>query len=68
MRTHTGERPYNYRICNKLLSRAGGLKTHIRTHTEDEPLSCEICNKLFLLAKGMKSTQELTLKNDFFVT
>ena len=67
MRTRTGEQPHNYRICNKLLSRLGGLKTHMRTHTEDQLLSCEICHKLFFLAKSMKSTQEPTLKNDLFV-
>ncbi|CAB3399982.1 unnamed protein product [Caenorhabditis bovis] len=47
IRIHTGQKPFQCRICMRAFSRSDHLTTHVRTHTGEKPFSCEICGRKF---------------------
>ncbi|CDH93138.1 C2H2-type domain-containing protein [Caenorhabditis elegans] len=47
IRIHTGQKPFQCRICMRRFSRSDHLTTHVRTHTGEKPYSCDICGKKF---------------------
>lgn len=47
IRIHTGQKPFQCRICMRSFSRSDHLTTHIRTHTGEKPFSCEQCGRKF---------------------
>ena len=47
MRTHTGEKPYKCKLCQKLFAEGCKLKIHMRTHTGEKPYKCQLCAKSF---------------------
>ena len=40
MRIHSGEKPYQCKVCNKLFNQSQNLKYHMRIHTGDKPYPC----------------------------
>ncbi|KAM7397419.1 hypothetical protein PAMA_005627 [Pampus argenteus] len=47
MRVHTGQKPFQCRICMRSFSRSDHLTTHIRTHTGEKPFACAECGRKF---------------------
>ncbi|XP_020517039.1 early growth response protein 1-like [Labrus bergylta] len=47
VRVHTGQKPFQCRICMRSFSRSDHLTTHIRTHTGEKPFSCGECGRKF---------------------
>lgn len=47
VRVHTGQRPFQCRICMRSFSRSDHLTTHIRTHTGEKPFACAECGRKF---------------------
>uniref|UniRef100_A0A8C9PD19 Uncharacterized protein n=1 Tax=Spermophilus dauricus TaxID=99837 RepID=A0A8C9PD19_SPEDA len=49
VRSHTGERPYEYNQCGKafIFHRKSQLTIHQRTHTGEKPYLCSECGKAF---------------------
>uniref|UniRef100_A0A7E4W0H6 Zinc finger protein n=1 Tax=Panagrellus redivivus TaxID=6233 RepID=A0A7E4W0H6_PANRE len=47
IRIHTGQKPFQCRICLRAFSRSDHLTTHVRTHTGEKPFSCEFCGRKF---------------------
>uniref|UniRef100_A0A1I8BYT0 C2H2-type domain-containing protein n=1 Tax=Meloidogyne hapla TaxID=6305 RepID=A0A1I8BYT0_MELHA len=47
IRIHTGQKPFQCKICMRAFSRSDHLTTHVRTHTGEKPFCCEICGRKF---------------------
>ena len=62
MRIHTGQKPFQCRICMRSFSRSDHLTTHIRTHTGEKPFSCDICGRKFARSDEKKRHAKVHLK------
>ena len=49
MRTHTGEKPYKCKFCDKAFSESNVLVKHIRTHVGKNIYECKECPASFRL-------------------
>ena len=47
MRTHTGEKTFKYKFCEKSFSNKGNLTIHVRTHTGEKPFKCNLSENSF---------------------
>ena len=45
--THTGEKPYECKICERAFSRRDSLADDKRVHTGEKPYECTVCKKAF---------------------
>lgn len=62
IRIHTGQKPFQCRICMRSFSRSDHLTTHIRTHTGEKPFSCDICGRKFARSDEKKRHAKVHLK------
>ncbi|KAH9369565.1 hypothetical protein HPB48_019647 [Haemaphysalis longicornis] len=45
--SHSKERPYACRVCEKRFNAASTLYAHMKIHTGERPYTCNICNRSF---------------------
>lgn len=62
IRIHTGQKPFQCRICLRAFSRSDHLTTHIRTHTGEKPFSCDVCNRRFARSDEKKRHSKVHAK------
>lgn len=62
IRIHTGQKPFQCRICMRSFSRSDHLTTHIRTHTGEKPFSCDLCGRKFARSDEKKRHAKVHMK------
>ncbi|QQP50827.1 Uncharacterized protein FKW44_011964, partial [Caligus rogercresseyi] len=62
IRIHTGQKPFQCRICMRTFSRSDHLTTHIRTHTGEKPFTCDICGRKFARSDEKKRHSKVHAK------
>lgn len=62
IRIHTGQKPFQCRICMRSFSRSDHLTTHIRTHTGEKPFTCDTCGRKFARSDEKKRHAKVHLK------
>lgn len=62
IRIHTGQKPFQCRICMRSFSRSDHLTTHVRTHTGEKPFSCDLCGRKFARSDEKKRHAKVHLK------
>jgi hypothetical protein len=62
IRIHTGQKPFQCRICMRSFSRSDHLTTHIRTHTGEKPFCCDQCGRKFARSDEKKRHAKVHLK------
>ncbi|XP_073345320.1 uncharacterized protein [Pagrus major] len=54
LRITTGEKTFCCKICHKIFTEQGNLKTHMRVHTGEKPFGCDVCSKRFTQQESLK--------------
>ncbi|XP_059208368.1 early growth response protein 1-like [Centropristis striata] len=62
VRVHTGQKPFQCRICMRSFSRSDHLTTHIRTHTGEKPFACTECGRKFARSDERKRHSKIHQK------
>ncbi|XP_068600715.1 early growth response protein 1-B-like [Brachionichthys hirsutus] len=62
VRMHTGQKPFQCRICMRSFSRSDHLTTHIRTHTGEKPFACNECGRKFARSDERKRHAKIHLR------
>ncbi|XP_030010121.1 early growth response protein 1-like isoform X2 [Sphaeramia orbicularis] len=62
VRVHTGQKPFQCRICMRSFSRSDHLTTHIRTHTGEKPFACNECGRKFARSDERKRHSKIHLR------
>ena len=47
LKVHTGDKPYQCKVCKKSFSNKSNLNKHMLVHTGEKPYSCDKCVKSF---------------------
>lgn len=63
MRTHTGEKPYKCKYCERAFAQSNDLIKHLRGHLGDNVYKCDLCPQGFRLQGDLRA-HFYTHKND----
>lgn len=58
VRTHTGEKPYQYDVCGAGFSQSAHLVTHLSMHKEEKLHQCPQCGKFFSQKGNLEAHME----------
>ena len=69
MLSHTSERFFCCKLCNKKFTKSSHLKYHMLIHTGERPFFCKLCNKKFIQSSHLKDHMLIhTCERPFFQT
>lgn len=54
MRTHTGEKPYKCKYCDRAFAQSNDLMKHLKSHLGDNVYKCSLCPLGFRLHSDLR--------------
>uniref|UniRef100_A0A8C2WU86 C2H2-type domain-containing protein n=1 Tax=Cyclopterus lumpus TaxID=8103 RepID=A0A8C2WU86_CYCLU len=55
IKSHTHDRPFSCKLCDKRFGCKGNLHAHMRSHTGEKPFTCTVCDKGFSAKVNLKT-------------